>query len=152
MFLINSRSHRFSETFSRFGRFSRHANKAHLLPKLRCQFAEFLLPSSLKRLSIFSSPTSVGFRYGRAKLELRGFSWKHIQSLRGLRYSILHLGDTPADLPTGHLRSETGTSNTRMIFNSPSPHRIRYRCRNIDLLPIDYDFRPHLRGRLTLLR
>src|SRR4029453_16265220 len=85
-------------------------------------------------------------------LKLRGFSWNHIQSLRGLRHSILFLGDTPADLPTGHLRSETGTSNTRMIFNSPSPHRTRCRCRNIDLLPIDYDFRPRLRGRLTLLR
>ena len=152
MFLINSRSHRFSETSSRSGRLSRHATKAHLLPKLRCQFAEFLLPSSLKRLSIFSSPTSVGLRYGRVQLELRGFSWNHIQSLRGLRHSILHLGDTPADLPAGHLRSETGTSNTRMIFNGPSPHRTGRRCRNIDLLPIDYGFRPHLRGRLTLLR
>ena len=82
MFLINSRSHRFSAAYWRFRCFSCHATKAHLLPKLRCQFAEFLLPSSLKRLSIFSSPTSVGLRYGRAKLELRGFSWKHIQSLR----------------------------------------------------------------------
>ena len=66
-------------------RCSLHATRAHLLPKLRCQFAEFLLPSSLKRLSIFSSPTSVGLRYGPAKLELRGFSWKHIQSLRCTR-------------------------------------------------------------------
>ena len=152
MFLINSRSHRFSETFSRFGRLSHHATKAHLLPKLRCQFAEFLLPSSLKRLSIFSSPTSVGFRYGRFQLKLRGFSWDHVLSLRGLRHWILHLGETPADLPAGHLRSETGTSNTRMIFYGPSPHRIGNRCRNIDLLPIDYGFRPRLRGRLTLLR
>jgi hypothetical protein len=152
VFLINSRSHRFSATRSRFGRLFRHVTRAHLLPKLRCQFAEFLLPSSLKRLSIFSSPTSVGFRYGRAKLELRGFSWKHIQSLRGLRHSILHLGDTPADLPTGHLRSETGTSNTRMIFNAPSPLRTWHRFRSINLIPIDYGFRPRLRGRLTLLR
>jgi hypothetical protein len=30
---------------------------AHLLPKLRWQFAEFLSQSSLKRLRIFSSPT-----------------------------------------------------------------------------------------------
>jgi hypothetical protein len=152
VFLINSRSHRFSAAHSRSGRLSHHATRAHLLPKLRCQFAEFLLPSSLKRLSIFSSPTSVGFRYGRAKLKLRGFSWKHIQSLRGLRHSIFHLGDTPADLPTGLLRSETGTSNTRMIFNAPSPHRTWRRCRNIDLLPIDYASLPRLRGRLTLLR
>ena len=42
-----------------------HLLKAHLLPKLRCQFAEFLLPSSLKRLRILISRTSVGLRYGR---------------------------------------------------------------------------------------
>ena len=45
--------------------FTLHTTKAHLIPKLRCQFAEFLLPSSLKRLSIFNSPTCVGLRYGR---------------------------------------------------------------------------------------
>ncbi len=54
-----------------------HLLKAHLLPKLRCQFAEFLLLSSLKRLRILISRTSVGLRYGRVQLELSGFSWKH---------------------------------------------------------------------------
>ena len=44
---------------------SPHTNAAHLLPKLRCQFAEFLLLSSLKRLRILISRTSVGLRYGR---------------------------------------------------------------------------------------
>ena len=46
-------------------RCSLHTTRAHLLPKLRCQFAEFLLPSSLKRLRILISRTSVGLRYGR---------------------------------------------------------------------------------------
>ena len=46
-------------------RCSLHTNRAHLLPKLRCQFAEFLLLSSLKRLRILISRTSVGLRYGR---------------------------------------------------------------------------------------
>ena len=41
-----------------------HRLEAHLLPKLRCQFAEFLLLSSLKRLGIFIPPTCVGLRYG----------------------------------------------------------------------------------------
>src|SRR5512138_3398794 len=41
-----------------------HLLVAHLLPKLRCQFAEFLLPSSLKRLRILILPTCVGLRYG----------------------------------------------------------------------------------------
>ena len=53
-----------------------HLLKAHLLPKLRCQFAEFLLQSSLKRLRILISRTSVGLRYGRLWLKLSGFSWK----------------------------------------------------------------------------
>ena len=39
---------------------------AHLLPKLRCHFAEFLHQSSLKRLSIFYLSTCVGFGYGFA--------------------------------------------------------------------------------------
>ena len=152
VFLINSRSHRLSETSSRSGCFSLHATKAHLIPKLRGQFAEFLLLSSLKRLSIFSSPTSVGLRYGPAELELRGFSWKHIQSLRSKESSMLRLGDSLTDLPVSLLRSQTGISNTRMIFNTPSPLRIQRWSRNINLVPISYASQPHLRGRLTLLR
>jgi hypothetical protein len=38
--------------------------RAHLIPKLRCQFAEFLRIASLERLRIFSLSTCVGFRYG----------------------------------------------------------------------------------------
>ena len=94
----------------------RNVTQAHLLPKLRCQFAEFLLPSSLKRLSIFSSPTSVGLRYGPAELTLRGFSWKFVQSLLCLSRSRLCLGDASADLPADLLHSPTGTSNTRLTF------------------------------------
>ena len=50
--------------------------EAYLLPKLRYHFAEFLHPSSLKRLRIFSSPTRVGLQYGPCYLKLRGFSWE----------------------------------------------------------------------------
>ena len=50
-------------------RCSHHTTGAHLLPKLRCQFAEFLLQSSLKRLRILISRTSVGLRYGRIQAE-----------------------------------------------------------------------------------
>src|SRR3972149_3365074 len=41
-----------------------HVSEAYLLPKLRYHFAEFLHPSSLKRLRILSSPTCVGLGYG----------------------------------------------------------------------------------------
>lgn len=65
---------------------------------------------------------------------------------------MLWLDDLLPDLPGSRLPSQTGISNTRMIFNTPSPHRIGAWCRNINLLPIDYASQPGLRGRLTLLR
>jgi|SRR5690554_1146060 hypothetical protein len=46
-----------------------HIQRAYLLPKLRYQFAEFLLLSSLKRLGIFYQPTCVGLRYGHSMTE-----------------------------------------------------------------------------------
>lgn len=84
-------------------RCSLHTTRAHLLPKLRCQFAEFLLPSSLKRLRILISRTSVGLRYGRVQLKLSGFSWNLVQSLREQARSIGSLGICLADLPTRRL-------------------------------------------------
>ena len=50
---------------------------AHLLPKLRGQFAEFLHKGSLKRLGILSPSTCVGLRYGQPRTLPRGFSWQH---------------------------------------------------------------------------
>ncbi len=49
---------------------------AYLLPKLRYDFAEFLHPSSLKRLSILYLTTCVGLGYGSIYHKFRGFSWK----------------------------------------------------------------------------
>jgi hypothetical protein len=46
---------------------------AHLLPKLRCEFAEFLHKGSLKRLGILSPSTCVGLRYGQPGLSLEVF-------------------------------------------------------------------------------
>ena len=46
-----------------------HLREAYLIPKLRYQFAEFLLLSSLKRLRIFILPTCVGLRYGQSVTE-----------------------------------------------------------------------------------
>ena len=64
----------------------------HLLPKLRCYFAEFLNQSSLKRLSIFYLSTCVGLRYGHQCESTRGFSWKHrINHFMALRASSSRL-------------------------------------------------------------
>ena len=65
---------------------------------------------------------------------------------------MLRLEDAPADLPTGLLRSQTGISNTRMIFHTPSPHRIGTRFRIINLGSIYDVTQPALKHRLTLLR
>jgi hypothetical protein len=78
-------------------------SKAYLLPKLRYQFAEFLNPSSLKRLSRLSAhpPVSV---YGTVCycLKLRGFSWERgIEHFGARSASSSRLGIEPPDLPGG---------------------------------------------------
>jgi hypothetical protein len=50
-----------------------HILMAHLLPKLRCYFAEFLNQGSLKRLRILSLPTCVGLRYDHLDISLEAF-------------------------------------------------------------------------------
>ena len=66
VFLLNSRSHHFIATSFGSSREGLHLLEAYLIPKLRYQFAEFLLLSSLKRLRIFIPPTCVRLRYGPA--------------------------------------------------------------------------------------
>jgi hypothetical protein len=86
VFLVNSRYRLFSAT--PFGSESKspHLTGAHLLPKLRCHFAEFLNQGSLTRLRILSSPTCVGLRYGHLISSLRGFSRQHgINQFAGFR-------------------------------------------------------------------
>ncbi len=77
MFLVNSRHGHFTATPSGYVSKSFHPNEAHLLPKLRCQVAEFLNDGYLERLRILTSPTCVGLRYGHAIGSLRSFSWRH---------------------------------------------------------------------------
>ena len=73
MFLVNSRYRRFSAAPLGSGREVLHLAGAHLLPKLRCDFAEFLHQGSLKRLGILSLPTCVGFRYDRLDISIEAF-------------------------------------------------------------------------------
>eukprot|EP00830_Metopus_es_P004335 TRINITY_DN139_c0_g1_i8.p2 TRINITY_DN139_c0_g1~~TRINITY_DN139_c0_g1_i8.p2 ORF type:complete len:205 (-),score=-38.06 TRINITY_DN139_c0_g1_i8:1300-1914(-) len=79
------------------------ATRAYLLPKLRYQFAEFLLLSSLKRLSIFYLPTCVGLRYGHSMTEAqRLFLEAGYQPLRSQRDLVVTPQLSPPDLPKGH--------------------------------------------------
>ena len=151
MFLINSRYRRFSAAPSSSGREALHPTGAHLIPKLRCHFAEFLSQSSLTRLRILSSPTCVGLRYDHLGDSLEAFlgsvgsiasglNWPRHHALVfgiGTRFcqspppTRLHRDNhRPADLPS---------------CVTPSVQSLPRWCRNINLLPIAYAFPPRLR-------
>ena len=124
MFLVNSRYRLFSATPFGSGSQFLHLMRAHLLPKLRCHFAEFLKQGSLTRLRILSSPTCVGLRYGHLINSLEAF----LGSLgsTSLRDCSLHI-TSRCSQGSGfawnlHLRAYTGTSITRMAYPSTSPH------------------------------
>ena len=135
-------------------RCSHHTTGAHLLPKLRCQIAEFLRKGSLKRLGILSPSTCVGLRYGlRFGSPSRFFLAAWSQWLCGPKASRSRLGvDGGADLPTPPaytLQPALPIAGPPILLRHPWINSSR-RYRNIDLFPIDYAFRPRLRDRLTL--
>ena len=101
--------------------------KAPLIPKLRGHFAEFLNQNSLKHLRILSSPTCVGLRYGLLSIH-------QIFSCHNLL--LLNKSISLIDLDHGISGLRFGGSGILLIY----------------LIPIDYAFRPRLRGRLTLIR
>ena len=73
MFLVNSRYRHFSAPPLRSRSKFLHFTGGHLLPKLRCYFAEFLNQGYLKRLGIFSLPTCVGLRYDHLEFSIEVF-------------------------------------------------------------------------------
>jgi hypothetical protein len=158
VFLVNSRYPHFSATlFSSTGK-PLHLTRAHLLPKLRCQFAEFLNQSSLKRLGISPHPPVSVYGTVTTRLHSRLFleAWDQSVRLRPeaaassrsrcWRDSVCRL--RVLESPTGLNQIPT----TRMADPSPSPlaSTTSWWCRNINLLSITYAFRPRLRIRLTL--
>ena len=91
----------------------------------------------------------------RARYEVFLGSWIRISWLAlrlvspsplGVVTSRICLGDPPTGLDR-HYRSPAGLSLLRHPFAS---WPLLQWCRNVDLLPIGYAFRPHLRTRLTL--
>ena len=163
MFLINSRYPLFSATSSSSDCKNRHPTEAHLLPKLRCQFAEFLNQGSLNALEYSSrQPVSV-YGTGARWTPVRDFSWKRrvdpltwapIKGSPPLPLSALALQrlwsfDLLPQPPTG-LNRDIHHPADLAFFVLSHHHRLTRRCRNIDLLAIVYAFRPRLRTRLTL--
>ena len=136
--------------------------EAHLLPKLRCHFAEFLNQGSLKRLGILSLPTCVGLRYDHLIISLEAFLGSMgSTSLCPIRtphhFSALNeRADLPA-LSAYKLEPPNPTGGWPTLLRppitlAPEGTLIMRWYRNINLFSIAYAFRPRLRDRLTLSR
>ena len=106
------------------------------------------------RLRILSSSTCVGLRYGLIHNSLRSFSRKqritHFASRLGIKSQCLN---GPADLPTRPtyaLTPEQPISGCATFLRHSFSQTLHTKFRNINLMSIDYAFRPRLRFRLTL--
>ena len=150
MFLVNSRLGRFTAAPSSFGREDLHSTGASLLPKLRDNFAEFLNEGSSDRLGILYLPTCVGLGTGTFHLPRR-FSRRHGFWNFGLREetSASRLRLWAADLPTARptrLPQDDHRLGSHSLPRPPIGQTISTWYRNINLLAIDYAFRPRLRS------
>jgi len=117
-----------------------------------------ILQSSLTRvlsraLVLLHSPTCVGFGTGTIASTLRGFSWHHgfnqLSAPGGLpdqRHCVR--GRICLSLAASQAAGHSHSSGWPILMRHPIAPRSW--CRNIDLLSIDYAFRPRLRSRLTL--
>ena len=157
MFLVNSRHPHFSATsFGSKSEFN-HLVEAYLLPKLRYQFAEFLNQSSLERLRILTLPTCVGLRYDHHVDSLEAFlgsmgSTSLRDKVSPHHFSVLNKRADLPTLSTYQLESGHPSPEWPTLLRPPITQMLTWWYRNINLFPIDYAFRPHLRGRLTLSR
>ena len=174
MFLVNSRLALVSAASSSSGREVLYSTEAPLLPKLRGQFAEFLNQSYPDRLRILYVPTCVGLGYGHRVNSLGAFlgSMGSVTSPETVRHHISELmtggftyrssymlapGQPSPGRPTllrPPIATRRRTGRARLERQPPvaSPldwARTRW-YRNINLLCIDYVFRPRLSSRLTL--
>ena len=142
MFLLNScLSH-----------FTAASLEAPLLPKLRGHFAEFLNNASSVGLRILSSSTCVGLRYGYCTNN-SSFSWQPAHVIRYFIFTMHHV--------FGLLRGFANVTPTPLAPGFPFPgytlllrpySSVIQQYRNLNLLSIDYVFRPRLRPRLTQSR
>ncbi len=125
--------------------------RAPLIPKLRGQFAEFLEESYPDRLRLLTQPICVDLRYGQLCFNGRDVvSWQcGVNPVEGARGSLfpsrlrLNEGRICLSLTLSAWRRQSNSSRGLSSCVTPRPpHSWR---RNINLLPIGYAFRPHLR-------
>ena len=117
MLLISSRLGRFSAARFSSTMLRLHLSRAPLIPKLRGNFAEFLLRNSLEHLRLLASPTCVRLRYGHSKHSLtRLFLAVCSTTLCGVRRPLRHRRSAA---PVGFASPETPTTLHR-IFHDPT--------------------------------
>ena len=133
-----------------------HPTGAPLLPKLRGNFAEFLNEGYLDHLSILYLPTCVGFGTGTRVLP-RSFSRRYgvwdspAHEPAGIAPRVNAAPDLPRATPTC-LPQDDHRLGFLSLPRPPIGQLTATWYRNINLLSIDYAFRPRLRSRLTLSR
>ena len=154
MFLVNSRLGHFTATAASSGGKPHHRQR-HTFSRSY----GVILPSSFTRdhsCALGFSPRLPVSVCGTVASHLpRGFSRQHgvthFTVLRP-RYRASELNEA-ADLPTASpytLEPPHPTGGRAILLRHPISQTMLWRCRNINLLPIDYAFRPRLRDRLTL--
>ena len=118
---------------------SRHYPGGPLLPKLRGYVAEFLNEVYLARLGIFVPSHLCRFWYGW-RVNTSGLFWE-------AGTHELARGEPQTRSVRHPYVQELFHQLSPLSFSKPNlnPHQ----CRNVNLLSIDYAFRPHLRCRLT---
>ena len=157
MFLVNSRYRHFSATSLGFTCKSLNLMEAHLIPKLRCHFAEFLNERSLKRLRILSLPTCVSLRYDHQRNSLEAFLGSmgstslRDKSLLITSQSLIRFRICLESPPTSLNRDIQHPDGLPFCVPPSLITRLQW-YRNINLFPITYACRPQLRDRLTLSR
>ena len=133
-----------------------HLQGAPLLPKLRGNFAEFLLHGSLEHLRLLASPTCVGLRYGRTWHSCpRLFLAASVESpwldlTPAARHPVSPSGGSFIPRPGYSVASGQPIPDGPSASASPLAvitHTSRHG--NLRPFPIAYASRPRLRGRLT---
>ena len=142
MFLVNSRYRHFSATTLCLRREVSHITMVHLLPKLRCYFAEFLNQGSLKRLGILTPPTCVGLRYDHLKISPEVFLGSMGSMTSGLlsTASRLRIYGTRICLHSS-LLAYTAYSNRRIIYPPASPRHSNDSTVVQEFLPVSHRLR-----------
>ena len=153
MFLLNSRTGLFIATARSSGSKSLHQKRHPLFRSYGANLPSSLTLVSLAHLRLLASPTCVGFGTDTLSSSFRSFSRQcsHSEFSSGKPPDTLRLSGCMChgfayDTPYGIRPTNSAVGSPGLL--RPSITLIRW-YRNINLLSIDYAFRPRLRIRLT---